>query len=80
MWYPRSASGRSGRTGKDLWRLVSNRTHNNSDPHAASLCLTAPKAEGRVVRLEACADGDDSQAWRWSIDPMSGGNAHPDHP
>ena len=75
MWYPRSAG-----LGSDTWRLVSSRTQNNTDPHAPELCLTAPTVENGPVRLEICANGSETQAWRWLIDPMSGGNAHPDHP
>ena len=75
MWYPRSAG-----LGSDIWRLVSSRTQNSTDPHAPELCLTAPTVDNAPVQLELCLNGSDAQVWRWSIDPMSGGNAHPDHP
>ena len=91
VWQPHTA----GR-GADLHVIVSNRTSNASDPHAPGLCLTAPtaaadsrntQAEDRasasdqvMVGMEECADASDGQTWKWKIDPLSGGDAHPDHP
>jgi hypothetical protein len=78
--------------GEDIHVIVANVSLNNSDPQAASLCLTAPPttlatnaAQGGVtdadtVRLEPCAAMADAQIWKWSTDPLTSGDTHPDHP
>lgn len=87
IWRPHTAGA-----GDDVHVIVANVFLNNSDPHAASLCLTAPPAavapstrqdeviDAHAVRLEPCEDLSDGQTWKWAIDPMTSGDAHPDHP